>query len=207
MTLSAGELFHSAAVRIVAHHLNTSGGRDVRVASEARSLGSGVDIYYVWDGEVRTAKVKADPYCGTDPALVADLSLPFYRADVHSYALETISNAASRAPGWLFASDADEVLYLFLAVACTEEQVAAALAAPDDVFFARLVVERDELFSLPMLALRAWLTSSQEAYPARPVTAGRTASWVRLVPKEDVSASVTGVRAIGSIFPRAQARD
>lgn len=207
MTLTAGELFHSVAVRIIAHYLDSSGARDVRVASEGRSLGSGVDISYVRDGEVREAKVKADPYCGTDPRLVADLSLPFYRADVQSYALETISNAASRSPGWLFASEADEVLYLFLAVASTEEQVAAALGAPDDVFFTRLSVEGDELDVLPMPALRAWLSSTQETYPARPVTAGRTASWVRLVPKEDVSASVAGVRALGSIFPRAQARD
>ena len=199
--LKPAELMHGVAVRLVARHLSSSGAVDVRVASTGETLGVGVDLSYVRDGEVRRAKVKGDPYFGTNPALVADLSLPFYRADAQSYALETIADAATRAPGWIFTSEATELLYLFAALACTEEQAGSALKAADDVFVERLKVERNELHALPMAPTREWLTASQAHYPARPVTAGRFASWIRLIPTSDVAAAVGGVVVYGSIVP------
>lgn len=198
------ELLHATAVRIVRAYLTSVGCDDVRTSLEDASLGTGVDLAYVRDGVARTAKVKSDPYFGTDAALIADLTLPFYRADSHSYALETISDASSRAPGWVLTSDAAELLYLFLALATKEHDVAAALAAEDVEFFESLAVERDELHVLPMPALRTWLLSAQDAYPARPVTAGARASWVRLVPTADVARSGVGVRVLGSVYARAR---
>jgi len=200
--LKPGELLQEVAVRLVARYLTSSGALDVRTATGRELLGPGVDVSYVRDGEVRRAKVKGDPYFGTDPALIADLSLPFYRADAHAYALETIADASTRAPGWVFTSEADQLFYLFTAITCTEEQVASALGASEDVFFDRLKVERDELHVLPMAPTRAWLSASQDTYPARPVTAGRSASWVRLVPTNDLAAGVRGVRVLGSVLPK-----
>ena len=202
--MTPAELLHNAAVRTVARYLSKSGCVDVRIATDGRSLGEGVDLSYVRDGAARRAKVKSDPYFGTDPALIADRSLPFYRADSRSYALETISDAGTRAPGWALTSEADELLYLFLAITSTEVEMAALVAAPDDVFFSRLPVERDELHALPMSPLRSWLSSTQEAYPARPVTAGPRASWIRLVPTADVAGAGIGVRVLGSVFARAR---
>lgn len=199
--LKPGELLHAVAVRLVAQYLVSSGAGDIRVASTGDTLGPGIDLSYVRDGDVRRAKVKGDPYFGTNPRLIADLSLPFYRADCHAYALETIADAATREPGWVFTSEADELLYLFTALTCTEEQAVSALKAADDVFIERLKVERDELHALPMAPTREWLTVSQALYPARPVTAGRFASWVRLVPTSDVAAAVGGIVVHGSVVP------
>lgn len=197
MALAGGVLLHEVAKRILLRYLVRSGADDV--ASDDRPE-EAVDVRYTVGGVRLAGKIKADPYFGTDPALIADRSLTFYRADTDSYAFEALADTTMRAPGWMQRSEADELLYYRLAIAQPEAEVAALLYGPDEVFFTELAIERDDLRILPMPALRAWFATAYARYTPRPVVADGRPAWYRIVPATEVHASVPGIRAVGPVF-------
>lgn len=193
-------LLQQVAERIVARQLVRMGRVDVQVVSAFSSFGGrGVDITYPWQNGRRQIKVKADPYFGLDRAKEADRSLFFYRPDMNSYAFEFVANSATREPGWIFGSDADEIYYYFLALGQAEDEVRALLAEPDEVLFSELKVERDDLRVLPMADTRRWFEAHADAYTPRPVVTGGAAAWYRLVPREDLEREVQVVD-LGAVF-------
>jgi hypothetical protein len=197
MTLSGGALLHEVAKRILVRYLLRCGASDVD--GELRPENA-VDLWYTLGGVRVAAKVKADPYFGTDPVLIADRSLSFYRADTDSYAFETLADTTVRAPGWMQRSGADELLYYRVAIAQPEPEVAALMYGPDEVFFGELAVERDDLRILPMPALREWFAREQARYTPRPVIAHGRPAWYRIVPASEVHAAVPGIRAVGPVY-------
>jgi len=192
-------LLQQVAQRIVAAYLKKAGYADVRVMADG-SPGSGVDIVYSLSGRRGRIKVKPDSYFGTDPAKVYDRDLVFYRPDAGHYAFESISNNMTREPGWMFNSDADDLYYYYLALTQPEDEVAALLGEPDEVFFSELKVERDELHILPMRQTQHWFEEHFEDYTPRPVTVGDHSAWYRLIPRSDIEGSLPGIRMIGPIF-------
>lgn len=200
MALAGGKLLHEVVMRTLVRYLEQTGAGDVRQRLDDDPLGEGVDLAYASGGLQVRAKVKADPYFGTDPALIADRSLAFYRVDAQSYALEALSDTTTRSPGWIQRSDADELLYYRLAIAQPESEVAALLYGPDEVFFSELAVARDELRIVPMAQLRAWFASTYDRYMPRPVIATGQPAWYRIVPADDLDRAVTGIRVIGPVY-------
>jgi len=192
-------LLQHVAQRIVAAYLKKAGYADVRVMADG-SPSSGVDIVYSLSGRRGRIKVKPDSYFGTDPAKVYDRDLVFYRPDAGHYAFESISNNMTREPGWMFNSDADDLYYYYLALTQPEDEVAALLGEPDEVFFSELKVERDELHILPMRQTQHWFEEHFEDYTPRPVTVGDHSAWYRLIPRSDIEGSLPGIRMIGPIF-------
>ncbi len=197
--LEGTQLLHAVAERIVAGYLRQTGHVDVRASDEGsiRARADHVDLSYMTPSGRRTIKLKSDPYIGSDAAKASDRTRSFYRNDAKAYALETI--AATRQPGWLFSSAADDLYYYYLAIDQTEAEVAELHRQPDPVLFATLRVMVDELYILPFAELREWFEPRQEAYPTRPVVQQGGASWYRLVPRSDVAAGVPGMRSVGSI--------
>ncbi len=194
-------LLQDVAERIVARWLGERGKLDVQDATGREALGGrAVDLTYAWQGSRHKIKVKPDPYFGTDPGKIADRSLTFYRADASAYAFESIANSATREPGWVSGSDADELFYYRLALGQTEEEIRALMNEPDEVFFSELEVDRDELVTMPMAAARAWFDSNADNYQARPVIVGGVAAWYRLVPRADIDSAVQGLKIVGPVF-------
>jgi len=200
MSLAGGKLLHEVALRTLVRYLERSGADDVRARLDDRPLGEGVDIAYGSGGVRVQVKVKADPYFGTDPGLIGDRALAFYRADTQSYALEALSDTTTRTPGWMERSDADELFYYRLAIAQPESEVAALLFGPDEVFFSELAIERDDLKILPMPQLRAWFASAYDRYTPRPVIATGHPAWYRIIPAADLDRNVPGIRAVGPVY-------
>jgi len=194
------DLLQSAAVRILRRYLERAGFADVQRATGHEVVGKNIDLVYTTGGSTRRVKVKADPYYGTDQHEIGDRALTFYRGDVGSFALEAVSNALTREPGWMFSSDADELFYYYLAIGQPEDEVAALMNESDDIFFSELKVMGDDLRILPMKATRSWFEGSFEKYTPRPVMAGPFPSWYRLVPRSDVERAVSGVRNVGPVF-------
>lgn len=202
MRLSGSALLHEVGKRILARHLELDGCREVELSAPARVDPIGVDIRRIDNTTPVSAKVKVDCYCGTDPAKIADRDLSFYRKDTASYALESIADTATRAPGWVMSSMADQLLYYRLAIARPEAEVAALFESPDAVFFSELAVERDDLRIVPMRELRAWFEQSNEHYAPRPVILGSRSAWYRLVPIGEVEAAVSGIRIVSPVYSR-----
>jgi len=202
MSQSADALLKAVAERIVAAYLERSGHGPVRVLSEkaAAYRAAGVDITYQTSGRLRNAKVKPDSYFGLDRAKAFDRNLPFYRSDAGHYAFKSISNTKTREPGWVLSSEADDLLYYWLAIAQPAEEVRALLAGPDEVFFSELLVERDDLRILPVRPVRTWFEGHYDAYTPRPVTVGDHIAWFRLIPRGDIDRAIPGINAVGSIF-------
>lgn len=201
MERSGSALLHDVAVRILARWLEETGRQEVHaLGASRRPRTSGPDITYAWQGGRRRITVKPDPYFGTDPALVADRSLSFYRADARAYGLEAIADAATREPGWALEADADDIYYYFLAIAQPEAEVAALFSEPDGVFFSELRVASDDLVILPARALSEWFAANADRYPARPVVGGDGASWYRMVPRADLETGVHGIVHPGPLF-------
>lgn len=200
MTQSGHALLHRAAVRILAEWMRTQGCAHAVQASERESYGRFVDLVCLDTEPSLKVKVKADPYFGSDPSLVVDRSKPFYRQSGDTFAFEAVADASTRAQGWALTSDADQLWYYRLAIASPEDEVAALLAEPDEVFFGELAVEADHLTELPMRGLSEWFEANLDAYPPRPVSAAGVASWCRLVPETDLRAGVANVRSIGPVF-------
>jgi len=195
-------LLQAVAARIIERYLLEGGATGVMLvdgAADPLRL-PGVDLVCNRGGSSTKIKVKADAYYGADPRKVADQGLVFYRAPVHCYAFETISHHLTRDPGWMVASSADELYYYRLALAQTEEEIAALMNEADAVFFSELWVDRDELVVLPMHETRTWFVANAEKYQARPVITGGVSSWNRLIPRADIDTAVAGLNNVGSIF-------
>ena len=188
------------AKRIIARHLLSGDAREVQIVPRVGS-GRGVDIIYAEGSRTpRSAKVKADSYCGVDERKIADRSLPFYRADTKLLAFETLASASTREPGWAVESEADDLYYYYVALAQTEEDVLALLLLDNEEFFSRLRVECDELIVLPMAETRTWFEEHGKEYAPRPINTGLTSAWCRLIPREVVRTEIPGTRIEGSIF-------
>jgi hypothetical protein len=204
MTLSAETgalLLQAVAQRIIACYLGSGPSPDAQVVSGFATFASrGIDLTYSLNGERRTAKVKADPYFGTDSAKIGDRALAFYRADTGTLALEAVADSATKQPGWMLDSAADDLCYYYLALGQAEDEVHALLGEPDEVFFSELLVERDELIIVPMHEARAWFEINADAYPPRPVFLGSTSAWYRLVPRAVLQSQLPGVRIVGPVF-------
>lgn len=198
--LEGMQLLHAVAERIIAKYLELNGRVDVRVNDESAiaSRADKVDITYVTPSGRRSLKVKSDPYIGSDAVKATDRARSFYRSDSHAYALETV--AASRQPGWVFSSAADDLYYYYLAIDQTDAEVAALFRESDALFFSTLKVAKDELHIIPFGPLRRWFERHQDAYPTRPVVRDGSAAWYRLVARTDIASGVPEMQAIGSIF-------
>lgn len=204
MTASGGTgapLLQGVAERIVARYLAGGAGGDAQVVSTFTTFATrGIDVSYLRDGTRRTAKVKADPYFGTDTTKIGDRALSFYRADTGMLALEAVSDMATKQPGWMLESEADDLCYYYLVLGQTEDEVHSLLAAPDDAFFSELQVERDDLIIVPMREARDWFERSAEAYPPRPVFVGSKSAWYRLIPRDVLQSELPDVRIVGPVF-------
>lgn len=202
MSLYDGRLLDSVAERVLVRYLRRTGASGVMAVDDVTDPArlSGVDIVYTKAGSAIRAKVKADAYFGTDPRKIADQGLVFYRGQANAYAFETISHHVTREPGWMFNSVADELLYYFIAVAQTEETVAALMQEPDEVFFSELAVERDELHVLPMDPLKSWFEANHERYTPRPVRLGDHSGWYRIIPIPDITRALSSAQVRGPIF-------
>jgi hypothetical protein len=201
MRLKGMPLLHAVSERIIRAYLASLPGVEVAPSSAGHSAGElGVDVTYVLQGERRKVKVKPDVYFGSDPAKIADRSLSFYREDAGRCAIQAVADSSTRAPGWIFTSDADEIFYHYLAITQPEEQVSELLSATDEVFFPSLKVERDDLLVLPMVATRVWFAEQAERCPSRPVAHGDFSAWYRLIPRAEIEAGVGGATDRGAIF-------
>lgn len=192
-------LLQAVAERLIAAFLESKGHTDVRRVESSGDAGRGIDITCVADAGIRRIKVKADAYCGHDPAKAADRSLGFYRPPTGSFALEAIADASARTPGWALDSEADDLYYYFLAVPFPEASVAELWRLSDIDFARALNIDDDELVVIPMGALSAWFSANLNRYQSRPVATGAGSGWYRLVPRLDIEAGVSGVRSLGSV--------
>lgn len=191
-------LLHHVGLRVISRYLERSGSR-VETAVRA-SADAAVDMT-CWKGVARCdVKLKVDPYFGRDPVKSADWAMPFYRPEGGLYAFETVSHHRTRERGWVFSSRAHELYYYFLAIPQPEEEVRALLAEPDEVFFSELLVERDELHSIPLAGLRVWFEEAHTRYPPRPVRVGEHSAWYRLIPRADIDRCVPGIKHLGPAF-------
>lgn len=194
-------LLQTVAERVLAAYLTSTGAQDVRIVSGFEAFGGhGVDVVFTRDGAQRQIKVKPDPYFGTDSSKINDRTRVFYRANADSYAFEAVANAATRTPGWIFSSPADEIYYYRLALTQEEDEILALSNEPDEVLFSELTIERDELQIIPLKTARTWFEAHFEEYTPRPVMLGGAAAWYRLVPRKDIEHSVGGIVTVGSVF-------
>ena len=200
MTITGSALLHEVAKRILGRYLERTGATDVLISRALRDEALGVDLQYRRGASILSAKVKADSYFGVDPLKIADRDLPFYRPVTNSYGLEALADAATREPGWLVRSQADDLFYYRLVIAQPESEIQRLLDAPDAAFFAELAVERDELRIIPMRELREWFEKSQDRYAPRPVMTDGRAAWYRIVAEKDLDEEVKGVRNAGAVF-------
>lgn len=203
MKLYGGKLLQSVAGRICERYLQLDGATTLLVTSDSDPLSAaGVDLVYNRGGHSTRVKIKPDAYFGTDPRKIADQQLVFYRCVANSYAFETISHHVTRQPGWMFNSEADELFYYFIALGQTEDEIAALMEEPDDVFFSELLVERDELHIIPLNLLRTWFEANYERYTPRPVTLGDHSGWYRIIPISDIDPAIRDSAVRGPIFSR-----
>jgi hypothetical protein len=195
------QLLQHVAERILTRWLEQRGRLDVRSTEGRESLGGrAVDISYAWQGGRHLIKVKPDPYFGTDATKIRDRNLVFYRPDSAAFAFEAVANTATREPGWVIDSPADDVYYYFVALSQSEDEVRALMNEPDEVFFSELAVDRDDLVIMPMRDTRQWFEHSYQDYNARPVIVGGASTWVRLVPRADFQRGVVTATDVGAVF-------
>ncbi|MHB1017256.1 MAG: hypothetical protein ACYC2X_05145 [Coriobacteriia bacterium] len=200
MALTGVALTHEVAKRIVGAYLARNGGVSVAVTPSERTISDGIDIRYMMAGRPTTARVQADCYFGTDAEKAADRSLPMYRMESSTYALEEIADVATKMPGWIFSSKADVLLYYRMAIARPEAEVSVLLGSPDAIFFSELGVERDELQFIPLVALRSWFAREAERFTPRPVFAEGRMSWCRIVPIAELESGVADVRVVQPVY-------
>jgi len=198
--LRGSALLHAVSKRILARYLRDHGYVDVTTAGGMVDGAEGIDLYYSSGGTRIGVKVKADSYYGIDPQKIADRELLYYRASTDSYGLETIADSNTRQPGWVQCSRADQLFYYSIALSQTEDEVAALMEEPDEVFFGELRVERDDLRIVPMQGLRTWFEHSAERFTPRPVLTDGRSAWYRIVPSGEVDKAVAGIRDEGSVF-------
>ena len=194
-------LLQDVAERILARYLTFSGRVDVQVVSGFEAFSArGVDLTFAWQGGRQEIKVKADPYFGTDAEKINNRDFGFYRADASSYAFEALANSATREPGWIVESAADDLYYYYLVLDQNEDDVRALLSEPDEVFFSEIRVARDDLRILPMAETRAWFRKYADQYTPRPVMLGGSAAWYRVIPRADIERAVAGIKIVGPVF-------
>lgn len=206
MDLTGSALTREVAKRIIAAHVARNGGVSIAVSSAERPAADGIDIRYILAGRPMAARVQADCYFGTDAGKAADRSLPMYRMESSTYALEETADVATKMPGWMFSSRADVLLYYRLAIARPEAEVAALLGSPDVVFFSELGVERDELRTIPLPELRTWFAREADRFTPRPVFAQGHMSWCRIVPISELDRGVPGVHVADAVYDSLGAR-
>ncbi|MCE5190757.1 MAG: hypothetical protein LLG08_03210 [Actinomycetia bacterium] len=204
--LRGTELLHAVAERVIVRYLHGRGFTDASLAGDMLDYAEGIDIAFTADGRRNGIKVKADSYYGTDPGKISDRDLIFYRAESGTYGFEAIADAVTRQPGWLQRSSADELYYYRFVLGQTEDEVAALMEEPDEIFFGELKVERDSLKVFPMRELQAWFETTRDRYVSRPVVTSGRAAWHRIVPASDVESAVTRWRDLGSIFSSLESR-
>jgi hypothetical protein len=201
MSVTGTLLLQGVAERILSQWLEQRGRIDVRGTNGRESLGGrGVDLSYAWQGSRQLIKVKADPYFGIDAAKIRDRTLAFYRPDSRAFAFEAVANTATKEPGWVIESPANDVYYYFVVIAQPEDEVRALMGEPDEVFFSELAVDRDDLVIMPMKETREWFERFYQDYAPRPVTLAGASTWVRLVPREDFEKGVTAASVVGEVF-------
>ncbi|MHB1342270.1 MAG: hypothetical protein ACYC77_10685 [Coriobacteriia bacterium] len=198
--LSGSTLLHEVAKRVLARYLKDKGYSGVEIARGMLDGAEAVDLTYSSAGKRLGVKVKADPYYGLDPEKTSRRDLTYYRPQSESYGLESISDTFTRQPGWVQRSRADELYYYRLVLDQPEDEVAALMGEPDDVFFAEIRIERDDLRILPMRSLREWFEATGDRYTPRPVMTDGRSAWYRIIPDVDVERGVAGVRRVGSVF-------
>jgi hypothetical protein len=195
-------LLQAVANRIMVAYLEDQGYGNVRIVSDGTDLqaASGVDIVYRYQGISQKVKVKPDAYFGSDFAKINDRDMSFYRSDSGGFAFESISNTATREPGWMLDSTAESLYYYYVVIGQPEEEVSALLAGPDEVFFSELKVDRDELFVMPMRKTQRWFDDNTESYAPRPVMIGDRSAWFRIVPRGDILGAVEGIKTVSGVF-------
>ncbi len=198
--LRGSALLHEVGKRILMRYLRDRGYSDVAAAGGMIDGAEGIDLFYTAGHRRVGVKVKADSYFGVDPAKIADRDLIFYRASTDSYGLEAIADSNTRQPGWVQRSRADELYYYSLALGQNEEEVAALMEEPDEVFFGELKVERDDLRILPIPGLQAWFDKSADQFMPRPVITDGRSAWYRIIPRSVVDSAVAGVQDVGPVF-------
>ena len=163
------------------------------------------DIDLIWHraipGREHTAvEIKCDSHAGSDEELIRSAAYPYYARRTENFAIETTSNDVSKSPGWVYGSEADMLLYYFVAIPCTAEELTQRWAVGEEYLLANLGVEGDRLYVLDLPELREWFHGAQSQY--REVVAHndsyRTVS--RLVSCRDVVSAVKHCHVLDDVY-------
>jgi hypothetical protein len=163
------------------------------------------DIDLIWHRaipgrEITTVEIKCDAHAGSQEALIRSDSYPFYARRTDNFAIETVSNDVTGSPGWIFASEADMLLYYFVAIPRTVDEIERWLRPGEDDALERLGIGGDRLYVIDLPELRAWFANVQTDY--REVAAQnegyRTLS--RLVPCADVADAIKHCHVLDGVY-------
>ncbi|HEY4688335.1 MAG TPA: hypothetical protein VIK33_03415 [Anaerolineae bacterium] len=163
------------------------------------------DIDLIWHRAIRgwertTVEIKCDAHAGDDEALIRSARHPYYARRTDNFALETVSNDVSGSPGWVFASEADVLLYYFAAIPRTIDEIEEWWALGEEYLLATLGIVSDRLYVIDLPELRRWFEAVQGNY--REVAAQndtyRTLS--RLVPCDDVVEAIRHCHVVTDVY-------
>jgi hypothetical protein len=163
------------------------------------------DIDLIWyraiRGFERTAvEIKCDAHAGTDEALIRSPDHIYYAQRTDNFAIETVSNDTTGSPGWILGSQADMLLYYFVAIPRTAVEIEAAWSTGADRLLAGLGITGDRLYVIDLHELRGWFEGAQHQY--REVAAQnpsyRTLS--RLVPCQDVVQAISHCHVFDEVY-------
>lgn len=154
----------------------------------------GIDLIWrrAMPGHEQTAvEIKCDAHAGDDETLIRSPDHPYYAKRTDNFAVETVSNDASGAPGWIFGSEAGMLLYYFVAIPHTVGELRAWQDAGEENLLAHMRITGDRLYVLDLPELREWFTGVQEKYREVPAQNESYRTLSRLVPCGDVLDAVT----------------
>lgn len=163
------------------------------------------DVDLIWHRAIRgwertAVEIKCDAHAGDDDRLVQAREYPYYERRTGNFAVETVSNDVSGAPGWVFASEARMLLYYFVAVPHMPSEIEEGWTVGEEFLLLNLGIASDRLYVLDMAELRGWFAGVQEGY--REVSAQnegyRTLS--RLVPCEDVIRATRHCHVVENVY-------
>ena len=163
------------------------------------------DIDLIWHRalpgrERTTVEIKCDAHAGDDEALIASPAHPYYQKRTDNFAIETVSNDVSGAPGWLFGSEADMLLYYFAAIPRTIREIEEWWTVGEEYLLATLGLAGDRLYVIDLPELSRWFAGVQSDY--REIAAQnegyRTLS--RLVPCQDVVRHVRHCHVFDGVY-------